>query len=1349
MNGLGKYVAPIVALLVGIAHADRIQGQELPSVPKGFHVSIFAKEPLVRHPCAMAFDAKGRLVVSLGQQYRHPKPNTPGDRITILIDTNGDGVADQAKTFAEGFNHIQGLAWHGKDLWVANAPDLTVVRDLDGDDQADEYVLIYGGLGNLEHALHGLNFGPDGMLYMSKGNSKGYMKKSSPELRLAPKAFADLWGIPYPSGIPAIPKPQVFRKGQYKRGYHHPNDDWGREGGILRCDPKGQQLEIVSRGMRNPWDIAFDENFDWLGTDQDQDGGDRIIRPFLGAHFGWGHPWSPHWTGKDHLPTVPISGPLFHGSGTGVVYCASENFPEKYRGVFFVNDWLRRKTYVYRPRWKGAMLRNMTGPEVFASAPSGRSMGASSGLLFDPTDIEVGPDGALWILSWGHGYGAKIQNGKQVDKGRVYRITFGKRPLGKLSPHRNKPHRKWTVKELINDLRHDRLPVWRTNAQLELIRRGNKVKQDLLAALKEKQLALGAATWIALTLGSLELSDGSVDRVLAKRAAKSNLVDRIQALRIFGFRGRRKREPLPTVVAKALQDQEPRIRFAAIQAIHTAREKRLLKNLWRLATNEKDRITFYATWRALGELEKPAVLRKQLTSTQGGVRLAALLALLEGGARSGDEAAKLRLDKVREVAEIASSFVEKAGTSAAPVIEISPTESEFTGSTNIVLGTKVRGAHVRYTLDGTEPTDTSGRRYDRPLKISKNTVLHVALFQGRVRIGPVIRREFRQSGSGTLTGADVVPVEITDVLAKSGNRYSGALLRLGGEVYTNRHYGWLDVPDSFVGHTVIQTSNEDADVGSRGDKFLQFSLPEDAIVQVAHDRRIAKKPKWLSRFERSNLSVRSSDTTFDLYRRRFSKGNVVLGGNTTDGKTSGQSQYAVIVTPAPLVKRARPTKIAEALSRLQSAKTSRGRRLFFGEGSCGNCHRLGDKGNAFAPNLSNMGERAAPKIIAESILKPNAVITEGFHGLAVLTKSGKIYSGFIRKESGLVVELVEGTGKVVVIPRKEIAKRKRLETSVMPATYANLLGPQHVADLIAFITAHKGDSKKKAVGFSIEKKQNQLDIFLDGKRIAAFVFRHNKVKRSFFAHVKTPTGIQVTRNFPPIKGKDSTDHATMHPGIWLGFANLNGMTFWHNKEGVVVHKGFQGKLVVGKRAEFKTIDEYRTAKDKLVCRQKTTYTFERDPDGYRIVVDASFSSPKQIVFGVREEMGLGVRVASPIRVRQGNGSILSSTGGKNGEGTWGKFAKWWDYSGTINGRKVGMMVMSAPGNPKVWSHSRDYGLLVGNPFPVDLKPNRNKKLIVRPGKEFRLQYGVLVHDHAPKVKFDRGKAYRRFVKSTE
>ena len=235
-------------------------GDDFPLVADDLEVSLFAKNPLVRNPCAITFDAKGRLCVGMGPQYRNPKPDTPGDSVWILIDEDENGSADSRKQYATGFNSIQGLAWRGRDLYVANAPDLTIARDLDGDDVADEYIRLFTDLGNLEHALHGLQFGPDGKLYMSKGNSKGLTR---PPDRIAPKPFRELWGVEMPVA-PDFPKPIAFKKGDFEKNYHDPADDWGLSGGVLRCDPDGSNLEIVSRGFRNPWDICFDDSFNRL-----------------------------------------------------------------------------------------------------------------------------------------------------------------------------------------------------------------------------------------------------------------------------------------------------------------------------------------------------------------------------------------------------------------------------------------------------------------------------------------------------------------------------------------------------------------------------------------------------------------------------------------------------------------------------------------------------------------------------------------------------------------------------------------------------------------------------------------------------------------------------------------------------------------------------------------------------------------------------------------------------------------------------------------------------------------------------------------------------------------------------
>ena len=138
--------ASLLALLfLQYLHAQ-VDKDALPKVEEGFKINFFVKEPHIINPSSLCFDRNGRLYVGAGPQYRHPKEDSPTDYIKILIDADDDGVAETVKTFAEGLNCVQAMAWKGNELWVANAPELTVLRDTDGDDVADEYQVIYTGL---------------------------------------------------------------------------------------------------------------------------------------------------------------------------------------------------------------------------------------------------------------------------------------------------------------------------------------------------------------------------------------------------------------------------------------------------------------------------------------------------------------------------------------------------------------------------------------------------------------------------------------------------------------------------------------------------------------------------------------------------------------------------------------------------------------------------------------------------------------------------------------------------------------------------------------------------------------------------------------------------------------------------------------------------------------------------------------------------------------------------------------------------------------------------------------------------------------------------------------------------
>ncbi len=272
------------------------------------------------------------------------------------------------------------------------------------------------------------------------------------------------------------------------------------------------------------------------------------------------------------------------------------------------------------------------------------------------------------------------------------------------------------------------------------------------------------------------------------------------------------------------------------------------------------------------------------------------------------------------------------------------------------------------------------------------------------------------------------------------------------------------------------------------------------------------------------------------------------------------------------------------------------------------------------------------------------------------------------------------------------------------------------------------------------QKETSLAIQIDGKPFATYVWEDTKVRRPYFMHLHAPNGKQVTRNHPPVVG-DATDHDTMHPGLWLAFGELAGSDFWRNK-GTVAHVEFVEKPKATKDGGTFAVRNRYTAHGKSLCEEVCRVTITVRPAGYLLDWTSEFTGPEDFSFGDQEEMGLGVRVATPLTVKSG-GQIVNSDGKKNEKEVWGKSAGWCDYAGTIDGKEVGVTLMPDPTNfRRSWFHSRDYGVLVANPFGKNAFTRGEKsKVTVKKGESFRLRFGVLVH--AGKV--DLGAAFAEWV----
>ncbi len=306
--------------------------------------------------------------------------------------------------------------------------------------------------------------------------------------------------------------------------------------------------------------------------------------------------------------------------------------------------------------------------------------------------------------------------------------------------------------------------------------------------------------------------------------------------------------------------------------------------------------------------------------------------------------------------------------------------------------------------------------------------------------------------------------------------------------------------------------------------------------------------------------------------------------------------------------------------------------------------------------------------------------------------------------------------------------------------------------------AVKVDADEPVVGF--KHVPGKLEITIGDKPFATYFYQNPEIPRPYFAHVKTPSGIQATRNHPPDPDKDLADHPTFHPGIWLTFAGINGNDYWRLKQ-KTEHEMFVGKPEGGSgRGTFTVSNYYLDKEGKRIAHEICKYTILAHPGYYLLIYDSTISSDENdLVFGDDQEYGLGIRVATPI-AEQFGGKVLNAEGltkvGKDPsddpENLYGKPSKWCDYSGVIDDTLIGMTVMPDPKNfRKSWFHARDYGLIAANPFGrKGVAGGEPSEVKVKKGEKFHLGFGIAVYSAPKGTDVDRKamfKAYRKEIKA--
>jgi quinoprotein glucose dehydrogenase len=986
------------------------------------------------------------------------------ERIHLIEDTDGDGLADKTGIFAEQLDHLiggvaGGVLYHEGEVFVSPVPELVKFRDTDSDGKADERTVVASGFGihlaYAGHDMHGLSVGPDGRIYWSIGD-KGIRVKTADGL-----------------------------------DYRFPH-----QGGLMRCEPDGSNFEVFAHGQRNIQEVTFDEHGNFFGVDNDADFAgekERFVHIEQYSDLGWRshwqylrndyNPWDdeqmyvPFHEGQPRWYTAPLG--LYENGPAGFKANPGTGLGPEYDGYFFLTSAPNGQQWAFQIAPRGDSFAMVNDHKIGDGIPL--------------VGLNFAPDGGLYGVDWGGGY-------PMNENGAIWRIDV---PEAKANPLRADT-RKWIaadlsgeeVASLVTLLGHADQRV-RMKAQFELVKRDALAELTSAAAKVEApQLARLHAIW---GIGQLLRRDAAKDEALTALFGDPDPEVRAQAIKTVTDRYGRllglDRIPAPTKEGHALtstllprlEDPSQRVRIQALLGLarlrDTAATAAIVKRLSLKENHHGLTYLRHAGTMALAACAPTETLAGFADHSSDFLRVCASLAL----GKRGDPAISVYLADKDPVlaADVAVAIhddwmIPDAMPALAAALGRHLAHEPLTRralNANFRLGTpeaaervtafvaagEAHEALLEAGLEALENWTTPGQldlvvgQY-RPLDPRDPSVLATALGKHLDALLTSPLSAVRTTAMD-LARQTKVPIANETLVIVFKNADATASLRSAAL----RLLASQKAPDLAA---IVDTALDDRmdEVKIAGLDLLAGLAPDKALSEIT--RRLESK----SSLAVKQHAIRSLPVAGGLEKIRtlltaLEAGTIepalqldVFETAKAEAFAKDPDMTAIVTAKESAWMTAMATDpVAPYRIALEGGNAARGKSVLLNHpaGQCSACHKIADgKGSDVGPNLKDIGAKKERRYILESLVNPQAVVASGYGNIAITLTDGSSVAGQFRSEKDGKVIVRDPEGKETSVPVDKIKERSPVISTMPPMGF--ILQKSEIRDVVAYLASLKG-----------------------------------------------------------------------------------------------------------------------------------------------------------------------------------------------------------------------------------------------------------------------------------------------------